>query len=62
MDKFNHIFYRQFADNKVKVNKFQNAISILGVPSSLVVAFEDEDLEIADAKKAGIKIINPIIR
>jgi hypothetical protein len=27
----------------------------------LVVAFENEEIEIADAKQAGIEIINPVI-
>jgi len=60
-DKFDKIFYRQFSDNNEKVNKFQNAISELGVPPNLVVAFEYEDIEIAHAKEAGIQIINPLI-
>lgn len=60
-DKFGHIFYRQFANNDEKINKFQNAISELGVPPNLVIAFENEEIEIADAKQAGIKIINPTI-
>lgn len=60
-DKFDKIFYRQFSDNNNKVNKFQNAISELGVPPNLVVAFEYEDIEIAYAKEAGIEIINPLI-
>ncbi|MBL7759851.1 MAG: HAD hydrolase-like protein [Sediminibacterium sp.] len=60
-DKFAHIFYRQFANNDEKVNKFQYAISELGVSPNLVIAFENEEIEIADAKQAGIKIINPEI-
>ena len=60
-DKFDKIFYRQFSDDNEKVNKFQNAISELGVPPNLVVAFENEDIEIAYAKEAGIEIINPLI-
>jgi phosphoglycolate phosphatase-like HAD superfamily hydrolase len=60
-DKFSDIFYRQFTDNERKINKFQNAISKLGVPPHLVIAFENEEIEIADAKLAGIKIINPVI-
>lgn len=60
-NKFDKIFYRQFSDNNEKVNKFQNAISELGVPPNLVVAFEYEDIEIAYAKEAGIEIINPLI-
>jgi Pyruvate/2-oxoacid:ferredoxin oxidoreductase gamma subunit len=33
----------------------------LGVPPNIVIAFENEEIEIADAKSAGIKIINPVI-
>jgi beta-phosphoglucomutase len=60
-DKFTHVFFRQFSDNNEKVNKFTNAISSLGVPPWLIVAFENEEIEIADAKIAGIEIINPKI-
>ena len=59
-DKFSHIFCREFGDNYQKINKFQNAISKLGVPPNFVIAFENEESEIADAKKAGITIINPL--
>lgn len=59
-DKFSNIFFREFEDNDKKINKFQNAILRLGVPPNLIIAFENEESEIADAKKAGISIINPI--
>ena len=59
-DKFSNIFFREFEDNEKKINKFQNAILRLGVPPNLIIAFENEESEIADAKKAGISIINPI--
>ena len=58
-DKFNHIFCREFVDNDKKVNKFQSAISKLGVSPNLVIAFENEENEIQDALNAGISIINP---
>jgi len=58
-DKFSNIFYREFGDNGQKINKFQNAILKLGVPPNLIIAFENEESEIADAHKAGITIINP---
>lgn len=61
IDKFTNVFYRIFDDNKKKVNKFENALSILGVPPNIVIAFENEEIEIADAKSAGITIINPVI-
>ena len=60
-DKFSQILYREFGNNYIKINKFENAISRLGVSANLIVVFENEDIEIADAKKAGIEIINPII-
>jgi beta-phosphoglucomutase-like phosphatase (HAD superfamily) len=59
-DKFSNIFFREFSDNDQKINKFQNAISKLGVPPNFVIAFENEESEIADAQKAGISIINPL--
>lgn len=58
-NKFNNIFCREFSDNNIKVNKFQNAILKLGVLPNFVIIFENEESEIADAKKAGISIINP---
>lgn len=60
-DKFSNIYFRKFTDNGVKINKFKNAISKLGVPPNLVIAFENEEIEIIDAQKAGINIINPKI-
>ena len=62
-DKFSDIFYRQFTENVEKINKFQNAISILGVPPNIIVAFENEETEILDAMQVGIlreNIFNPI--
>ena len=60
-DKFTNIFYRVIDDKNKKVNKFENALSILGVPPNIVIAFENEEMEIADAKRAGLTIINPVI-
>ncbi|ENA1807829.1 hypothetical protein FPG87_02745 [Flavobacterium psychrophilum] len=59
-DKFSDIFCRELGDNDKKINKFKNAITKLGVPPNLVIAFENEESEIADAREAGISIINPI--
>jgi beta-phosphoglucomutase len=58
-DKFTNIFYRVLNDQNIKVNKFQNAISLLGVDPKRVIVFENEESEIEDARKAGILIINP---
>lgn len=60
-DKFSNVFYRQFADNEEKINKFENAISQLGVLPNLVIVFENENSEINDAKIAGIPSNNIII-
>jgi len=59
--KFSHIFYRLLTKNDEKINKFQNAILQLGVTPNLVIAFENEEIEIADARQVGIAIINPVI-
>lgn len=60
-DKFTNIFYRTFDDDNKKVNKYENALSKLGVPANIVIAFENEEIEIENAKSVGIKIINPVI-
>jgi len=59
-DKFSDFFFRQFRGGEKKINKFQNAILNLGISANLVIAFENEETEIADAQSAGILIINPI--
>ncbi len=56
-DKFSNLFFRQF-DEKRKINKFQNAILRLGISPNLIIAFENEKDEIADAMEAGIQNIN----
>lgn len=61
VDKFSHIFHRQFSESDQRINKYQFAISELGLQPSLVIAFENEEIEIIDAKQAGIQIINPSI-
>ena len=54
---FSIIFCREFGNKNQKINKFQNAISKLRVPPSIVIAFENEEVEIEDAKNAGIRKI-----
>ena len=39
-------------------NKYENAIRDLGVSSHDIIAFEDDDKEIENAQKVGIKDIN----
>lgn len=60
-DKFTDLFYRDTTLYTKKINKYQNAINILGVSPKDVITFENEESEIADAMDAGIKIINPKI-
>lgn len=60
-EKFTNFFFRIFDDNNRKINKYENALSILGIPPNIVIAFENEETEIIDAKNAGITIINPVI-
>ncbi len=60
VDMFTDIFYRRFDDNNKKVNKFENALSILGVPPNIVIAFENEETEIEDAILVGIPSENII--
>ncbi len=59
VDKFSNIFYGEFGENGEKINKYQNAILKLGIPPNLIIAFENEESEIENARKAGIIIINP---
>lgn len=55
---FNYIFCREAEDQGSKMNKYEKAISKLGISPSLVIAFENEESEIKDAKNVGIgKII-----
>lgn len=57
-EMFSDLFFRQFEDN-MRFNKFQNAISALDISPNLIIAFENEKIEIADAKEAGIQYVNP---
>ena len=62
---FSNLFFRQFGSNNEVINKFKNSILNLGISQELIIAFENEEFEIAEAMKAGIqsekiiKIINP---
>ncbi|MFA9392545.1 MAG: HAD hydrolase-like protein [Prolixibacteraceae bacterium] len=61
INKFSYLFFRTFSNSGAEINKFQNAISVLGIAPKLVVAFENEETEIEDARRSGIALINPII-
>lgn len=59
-DKFSDLFFNDYSEHNKTSNKFQNAITQLGLSPDLIIAFEDEDCEISDAQKAGIKFINSV--
>lgn len=61
VDKFSALFLREESESKQRINKYQNAIDILGISPNDVIAFENEEVEIADAIEAKIKTINPKI-
>jgi beta-phosphoglucomutase len=57
-DMFSHLIFRKLIENSTKVNKFETAITDLALNPAIIIAFEDEESEIADAKIAGIQNIN----
>ena len=60
IDKFNHFFFKEIDDKANRVNKYKNALNNLSLSAQIVVAFENEKVEIEDAKLAGIPIDNII--
>lgn len=54
---FTSIFCRELSDGNRKINKYENAIYKLKIPPKSVIAFENEQNEIEDAKIAGIQEI-----
>lgn len=60
IDKFNHFFFKEIDDKANRVNKYKNALNKLSLSAQIVVAFENEKVEIEDAKLAGIPIDNII--
>lgn len=55
-DKFDHCFYRE--DMASGINKFQYVLSILGIPASSVVIFENDESEIEKAISVGVPSSN----
>jgi len=53
-NQFEKIFFRKFSLNGAQINKFENAISELGISTKLIIAFENEQIEINDAINAGL--------
>lgn len=60
VDKFNDFFFRQSFENRIRINKYKNAISCLNLSVKNVIVFENEKQEIDDAINAGISIHNII--
>ncbi|MCS3552329.1 MULTISPECIES: HAD hydrolase-like protein [unclassified Sphingobacterium] len=52
INKFSNIFYR--IESTYKINKYSNAISLLGIEPHSIIVFENEKTEIEDAISAGI--------
>lgn len=60
IDKFSHIFFKQIDNKDNRVNKYKNALNSLSLSAQTVIVFENEKIEIEDAKLAGIPIDNII--
>lgn len=60
LDKFNYLFFKEIDDKANRVNKYKNALNNLSISAQVVVAFENEKVEIEDAIFAGIPINNII--
>lgn len=58
--KLDDYFYKMFfeEDKTLSDNKYENAIKYLNISIDNVIAFEDDDREIENAKKVGIRDIN----
>lgn len=60
IDKFNYLFFKKIEDKVNRVNKYRKALDNLSLSPQIVIAFENEKVEIEDAKLAGIPIDNII--
>lgn len=60
IDKFNYLFFKKMEDKVNRVNKYRKALDNLSLSPQIVIAFENEKVEIEDAKLAGIPIDNII--
>lgn len=58
-DKFATLLCREAIPDGQAADKYSNAIHLLGIPPDHIIAFEDEESEIACALNAGIITINP---
>jgi len=54
VEKFNQKIFREIVGNNSHVNKFDNALTLLGLAPDNIILFENEDFEIDEALKAGI--------
>lgn len=60
LEYFSKLIFRQLSENNIKINKYELALKILDIDPNIVIAFENEDVEIDDAKKVGIHLFNII--
>lgn len=51
---FSRMFFRQVGSDGTPINKFQHTVSVLEVPATSVVVFENDETEIQAARAAGI--------
>ena len=58
-DKFATLLCREAIPDGQATDKYSNAIHLLGIPPDHIIAFEDEESEIACALNVGIITINP---
>ncbi|MAN29412.1 MULTISPECIES: HAD family hydrolase [Mesonia] len=56
--KFCNLFFGNYSDNNKRINKYENAISIMGLSPHNIIVFENESQEIEYANKAGIVMSN----
>lgn len=61
LDKtFSYIFCREKTDCGNRINKYTNAVNHLKISTKSIIVFENEQIEIDDALKAGINELNII--
>lgn len=58
--KFDYIFYRDETNYENRINKYTNAINHLKISTESIIVFENEQIEIDDAIRAGINELNII--
>lgn len=59
-DKFDHRFYKEDSDNGKEISKFKYVLTHLNIPTTSVVIFENEKIEVDAAILSGIPTENII--